>query len=153
MIIVPVADLVPGDVVFLRGGNVVPADCEFLEGDQMLVDTAALTGEPIPRKVPRPDRDGEAPGAGKKLLSGCIVKQGEGHCEVEKTGLQTEIGMAAQLVQEASGHSTGVFEQKIMQVVRAVILVALLDAGVLLYVDVGQRGQKFSKALLQVLAL
>merc|ERR1719313_858782 len=131
MIVLPVVELVPGDIIFLRGGNVVPADCAWLEGDEMLVDTAALTGEPIPRKVPRPDRDDEEPGAGKKLLSGCIVKQGEGHCEVEKTGLQTEIGMAAQLVQEASGHSTGV----------------------LLYVDVGERGKDFGQALLQVLAL
>lgn len=40
----------------------------------MLVDTAALTGEPLPRKVPRPDRPDEPQGAGKMLLSGCIVK-------------------------------------------------------------------------------
>jgi len=40
----------------------------------MLVDTAALTGEPIPRKVPRPDRPEEPSGAGRMLLSGCIVK-------------------------------------------------------------------------------
>jgi len=54
MIVLPVAELVPGDVIFLRGGNVVPADSEWLEGDPMLVDTAALTGEPVPRKVPPP---------------------------------------------------------------------------------------------------
>ena len=40
----------------------------------MLVDTAALTGEPLPRKVPRPDRPEEPSGAGRMLLSGCIVK-------------------------------------------------------------------------------
>eukprot|EP00439_Symbiodinium_sp_Y106_P019682 s600_g2.t1 len=153
MIIVPVADLVPGDVIFLRGGNIVPADCEFLEGDEMLVDTAALTGEPIPRKIPRPDREGEATGSGKLLLSGCIVKQGEAHCEVRETGLNTEIGQAAGLVAEASGHQPGIFETKIMQVVHAVILLALVDAGVVLYVDVAHRGTAFSKALLNVLAL
>lgn len=153
MIIVPVADLVPGDVIFLRGGNIVPADCEFLEGDEMLVDTAALTGEPIPRKIPRPDREGEATGSGKLLLSGCIVKQGEAHCEVRETGLNTEIGQAAGLVAEASGHQPGIFETKIMQVVHAVILLALVDAGVVLYVDVAHRGTPFSKALLNVLAL
>jgi len=153
MVIMPVAELVPGDVVFLRGGNVVPADCEFLEGDEMLVDTAALTGEPLPRKVPRPDKEGEAPGAGKVLLSGCIIKQGEGHCEVKETGLNTEIGQAAGLVAMASGHSAGVFETKIMQVVRAVIFVSLVDAAVVLYVNVFHRNVKFSKALLGVLAL
>ena len=139
--------------IFLRGGNIVPADCEFLEGDEMLVDTAALTGEPIPRKIPRPDREGEPAGSGKLLLSGCIVKQGEAHCEVRETGLNTEIGQAAGLVAEASGHQPGIFETKIMQVVHAVILLALLDAGVVLYIDVAHRGIQFSKALLNVLAL
>jgi H+-transporting ATPase len=153
MVIMPVADLVPGDIIFLRGGNVVPADCQWLEGDPMLVDTAALTGEPIPRKVPRPDRSGEEPGAGSQLLSGCIIKQGEGHCEVKYTGLNTEIGQAAGLVQEASGHSMGVFETKIMQVVKAVILITLIDAGVVLYVNVFQRDVPLRKALLGVLAL
>ena len=45
-------DLVPGDVVFLVGGTSVPADCEHMEGDVLSVDTAALTGEPLPRKYP-----------------------------------------------------------------------------------------------------
>mmetsp|Transcript_6982 Transcript_6982/g.21786 ORF Transcript_6982/g.21786 Transcript_6982/m.21786 type:complete len:1017 (+) Transcript_6982:74-3124(+) len=153
MVVMPIAELVPGDIIFLRGGNVVPADCEWLEGDPMLVDTAALTGEPVPRKVPRPDREGEAPGAGRALLSGCILKQGEGHCEVKETGLRTEIGQAAGLVQEASGHSMGVFETKIMQVVRAVILITLVDAAVVLYIEAVHRKLDFSKALLNVLAL
>jgi len=153
MVVTPVAELVPGDIIFLRGGNVVPADSEWLEGDPMLVDTAALTGEPVPRKVPRPDRDGEVAGAGRALLSGCIVKQGEGHCEVKETGLRTEIGQAAGLVQEASGHSIGVFEVKILQVVRAVILISLVDAAVVLYINTLHRHVPFTKALLGVLAL
>jgi len=155
MVITDVAELVPGDIIFLRGGNIVPADCLFIEGDEMQVDTAALTGEPIPRKVPRPDRDGEEPGKGKELLSGCIVKQGEAHCEVKKTGLNTEIGTAAGLVQESSGHQAGVFETKIMQVVKAVILISLIDAFVLLYVQVHVRGDKqgFKQSLLAVLAI
>jgi len=153
MVILPVAELVPGDIIFLRGGNVVPADSEWLEGDPMLVDTAALTGEPVPRKVPRPPRDGEPPEAGRLLLSGCIIKQGEGHCEVKKTGLHSEIGQAAGLVQEASGHTMGVFETKIMQVVRAVILITLVDAAIVLYIDVAHRNVHFTDALLGVLAL
>jgi len=162
MFITPVADLVPGDVIFLRGGNVVPADCEFLEGDEMLVDTAALTGEPIPRKVKsraelrevmdHAGRAGEDPDK-VDLLSGCIIKQGEGHCKVKKTGLMSEIGQAADLVKQASGHQAGVFETKIMQVVRAVIILALVDAIVVLYVKVVYRKQKLSDSLLSVLAL
>lgn len=153
MITLPVAELVPGDIIFLRGGNIVPADSEWLEGDPMLVDTAALTGEGIPRKVPRPEHEGEPEGAGRQLLSGCIIKQGEGHCLVKETGMNTLIGQAAGMVAEASGHQMGVFETKIMQVVRAVILIALVNAGVVLYISVHTRHQKFTDALLNVLAL
>mmetsp|Transcript_96099 Transcript_96099/g.276017 ORF Transcript_96099/g.276017 Transcript_96099/m.276017 type:complete len:1008 (+) Transcript_96099:43-3066(+) len=153
MVILPVAELVPGDVIFLRGGNIVPADSEWLEGDPMLVDTAALTGEPIPRKVPRPEREGELEGAGRHLLGGCIIKQGEGHCLVKETGLRSEIGQAAGLVQESSGHQMGIFETKIMQVIRFVILISLVDAGVVMYVSVHTRGLKVSDSLLNVLAL
>jgi H+-transporting ATPase len=154
MVILEVAELVPGDIIFLRGGNIVPADCEFIEGDEMQIDTAALTGEPIPRKVPRPDRDGEEPGKGKELLGGCIIRQGEGHCVVKKTGTDTEIGQAADLVQQSSGHQAGVFETKIMQVVKGVILVSLIDACVLLYVQMQVRGNSnFRKVLLDVLAI
>lgn len=46
--------IVPGDVVFLRGGNVVPADCMWIEGDELAVDQAALTGESLPVEVPPP---------------------------------------------------------------------------------------------------
>jgi len=156
VICTPVAELVPGDVIFLRGGNIVPADCEWLEGDQMLVDTAALTGEPIPRKV-----GGEGAQVSQcQLLSGCIVKQGEGHCEVKLTGLNTEIGQAAGMVAEASGHTAGVFETKIMQVVRAVILFTILNALVVLYVQKVMRGKPWFEhgegdggALVSVLAL
>lgn len=150
MVIKPVAELVPGDIVFLRGGNIVPADCEWLEGDEMLVDTAALTGEPIPRKVPNPQDD---TAAGRKLLSGCIIKQGEGHCEVLSTGLETEIGQAAGLVQEASGHQMGYFETRIMQVVKAVILLTLIDAVVVLFFDKYARDMAWKDALIRTLAL
>jgi len=44
--------LVPGDVVLLVGGCAMPADIEWLEGDVLSIDTAALTGEPLPRKYP-----------------------------------------------------------------------------------------------------
>lgn len=48
---IDVAEIVPNDVVFLRGGNVVPADCVWVEGDELSVDQAALTGESMPVEV------------------------------------------------------------------------------------------------------
>ena len=100
-------------VVFLRGGNVVPADAKALEGDELAVDQAALTGESLPVAVPREDSEGE-PGSGKKLWSGSIVKVGEAEAFVTETGLNTMIGEAAKSIQESGGKHVGVFEAKII---------------------------------------
>ena len=62
----PASDLVPGDVVLLGEGDVVPADCEVLEAASLLVDESALTGESVAvGKVSRPRR-----GAGRPALLG-----------------------------------------------------------------------------------
>ena len=53
-----VDEIVPGDLVFLRAGNVIPADCLWIEGDELAVDQAALTGESLPVAVPREDSEG-----------------------------------------------------------------------------------------------
>jgi H+-transporting ATPase len=45
----PTRDLVPGDVIFMVGGTLVPADTKWLSGDKVQIDTAAMTGESIPR--------------------------------------------------------------------------------------------------------
>jgi H+-transporting ATPase len=66
----PVTDLVPGDVILVQGGNMIPADVEWVQGDVLMIDTAALTGEPIPRKYPSKEH-------GTMILSGCTVKAGE----------------------------------------------------------------------------
>ena len=64
---VDVALLVPGDLIFLRGGQAVPADCLWVEGDVIKVDTAPLTGEPLPWSCPRED-EAYSPGSGKVIL-------------------------------------------------------------------------------------
>ena len=63
----PATELVPGDVIRLRLGDIVPADARLLDGDPVEVDQAALTGESLP--VTR--KSGEA------VFSGSIIRQGE----------------------------------------------------------------------------
>ena len=119
----------PGDIVLLKGGMVVPADCEWVEGDEMLVDTSALTGESIPRKVP--DKNNH-----RVLLSGFVVRAGECLASVKSTGLRTEMGEAAALVHAASERDTqGVFERKIMNVCEVVIFLTLVVTAVMVYVQ------------------
>eukprot|EP00438_Fugacium_kawagutii_P003143 Skav207118 [mRNA] locus=scaffold156:242495:247259:- [translate_table: standard] len=86
----PVSKLVPGDVIHLRGGALTPADVEWLEagwGDILSIDTAALTGEPLPRKYPSEEpldsqEDSQRTLYGKLILSGTTVKSGEAYCVV-----------------------------------------------------------------------
>ena len=147
-----VALLVPGDVISLRGGNAIPADVAWLEGDTIKLDTAALTGEPIPWSVPRPDKPGE-PGSGRRMLSGCTLLQGECMCVVECTGLETEIGQAAALVNQAAGHHVGLFESKILALVKAVIAVTLLVVGVVFVVQFVVRREAIEQVLKVCLGL
>ncbi|GMH91854.1 hypothetical protein TrVE_jg14412 [Triparma verrucosa] len=111
---VNVVDLVPGDIILIIGGLKVPADVRWLKGDKMKIDTAALTGEPIPRTYP-----GEH---GNDILAGTTVCEGEAYCQVLKTGENTEIGLASKNVfNDKNKKVISLFEEKIMTVVYTVI--------------------------------
>jgi len=86
----PARELVPGDIVRVRSGDIVPADVKLLTGS-LSVDQSALTGE---------SKDVEkAPG--EVLSSGSVVRRGEGNAVVMLTGTKTYFGRTTELVQEA----------------------------------------------------
>jgi len=147
-----VIEIVPGDIVFLRGGNVVPADARWIEGDELAVDQAALTGESLPVAVPREDTEGE-PNSGKKLWGGSIVKVGECEALVTETGLHTMIGEAAKSIQESGGKHTGVFEAKIIMAGRVLIILTLIAVSSLLIYQVGFRHVPLAEVLEMSLSL
>jgi H+-transporting ATPase len=92
---VQAATLVPGDVVKVRLGVIVPADIRFVTGDYASIDQAALTGEslPVTKKV------------GDEAFSGSVVKQGEMEGVVIATGADTFFGRTAKLVAGAGAVS------------------------------------------------
>lgn len=113
--------LVPGDVVLLVGGCEVPADIEWLEGDVLEVDTAALTGEPLPRKYPGAQY-------GKLILCGSTIRAGEAYGIVRKTGTNTEIGGAqADIMKDKAESKVSVFEARVLYAVKVIILASLLN--------------------------
>jgi len=123
-----VRELVPGDVIRLRLGDIVPADARLLEGDQVDVDQSALTGEslPVTRK------------SGDVVYSGSIIRQGETGAMVFATGANTYFGRTAQLVQEA--HTVSHFQRAVLKIgnyliVLAVVLVAAIIGVALLRGD------------------
>src|ERR1039457_6462797 len=88
--VIPARELVPGDIVRVRPGDIIPADVKLLAGG-LTTDESALTGE-------SKDVD-KAPGA--VLSSGSIVRRGEGNGVVMLTGAKTYFGRTTELVQEA----------------------------------------------------
>ena len=88
--VIPARELVPGDIVRLRSGDIIPADVKLLTG-ALSVDQSALTGE-------SKDMD-KAPG--EVLSSGSVARRGEGNGVVMLTGARTYFGRTTELVQEA----------------------------------------------------
>jgi len=112
-------ELVPGDVIRVRLGDIVPADARLLDGDPVEVDQSALTGESLPATR----KSGEA------VFSGSIIRQGEIGALVYATGANTYFGKTAQLVQEA--HTVSHFQKAVLKIgnyliVLAVALVAVI---------------------------
>ena len=109
MLSIPVAELVPGDVVHLDAGTVVPADLRMLEVASLRIEEAALTGEsePIDKQVDAIDRDDLA--LGDRLCmaySGTQVSAGRGVAVVVATGMRTELGRIAALLQGVTSEQT-----------------------------------------------
>ncbi|WP_316185044.1 MULTISPECIES: plasma-membrane proton-efflux P-type ATPase [unclassified Bradyrhizobium] len=122
------ATLVPGDVVNVRLGIIVPADLRLIGGDYASIDQAALTGEslPVTKKV------------GDEAYSGSVVKQGEMQGVVIATGANTFFGRTAQLVARAGAIShaqKAMFEIGNFLIVVAVTL-ALIMISVRVYHDI-----------------
>ena len=88
--VIPARELVPGDIVRVRPGDIIPADVKLLTGE-LSIDQSALTGESTDvDKMP-----------GEVLSSGSVVRRGEGNGVVMLTGAKTYFGRTTQLVQEA----------------------------------------------------
>ena len=106
-------ELVPGDVIRVRLGDIVPADARLLEGDPVEVDQSALTGESLPATR----KPGEA------VFSGSIIRQGESDAMVYATGANTYFGKTAQLVQEA--HTVSHFQRAVLKIGDYLIILAV----------------------------
>ena len=120
----PVRELVPGDIIRLRLGDIVPADARLLDGDPVDVDQSALTGEslPITRK------------SGDAVFSGSIIRQGEIGAMVYATGAKTYFGKTAQLVQEA--HTVSHFQKAVLKIGNYLIILAVALVAVIITVAI-----------------
>ncbi len=120
---VDAAELVPGDIIRLRLGDIIPADVKLAEGEYLSVDQSALTGESLPvDKKP-----------GDVAYSGSVVKQGEMVAVVTATGAETYFGKTAKLVSEAK--SVSHFQRAVLRIGDYLIYISLGLAAALLLVQ------------------
>jgi H+-transporting ATPase len=117
-------ELVPGDVIRVRLGDIVPADARLLDGDPVEVDQSALTGESLPatRK------------SGEVIFSGSIIRQGEIGALVYATGSNTYFGKTAELVQEAETVSH--FQRAVLKIGNYLIILAVVLVAVIITVAI-----------------
>jgi Ca2+-transporting ATPase len=148
---VPARELVPGDVVYLEAGNYIPADVRLLEAINLRIEEASLTGESLAvqknaatvldKNVPLGDRKNTA-------FMGTLVSYGRGNGVVVSTGMHTQLGLIASMLQNVDSEETPL-QRRLDQLgkslsIGALILVAVVFIVALFnYTDVSQISNGF----------
>jgi Ca2+-transporting ATPase len=138
---VPAAELVPGDLVRLEGGDVVPADLSLVDASALQLDEAAMTGESVPV-----DRD-----AGDEALAGTVVTRGRGWGEVVRTGAESGLGRIAALVASAGPRPTPL-QRRLSILSRQLVVVTAVLCTVVLVLSV-LRGTTYADAAILAVSL
>ena len=133
-------ELVPGDIIRVRLGDIVPADARLCGGDEVEVDQSALTGESLPVTRKR----------GETVYAGSIIRQGEMDALVCGTGQNTYFGRTAQLVQEA--HTVSHFQRAVLKIGDYLIVIAIALVVLILVVALF-RGDRMTTTLQFALVL
>ncbi|MEA5532953.1 plasma-membrane proton-efflux P-type ATPase [Crocosphaera sp. XPORK-15E] len=129
---VPARELVPGDIIRLKIGDVLPADGRLLDCDPLKIDQASLTGEslPVTHKT------------GDQVYSGSILKQGQAEAVVNATGVNTFFGKTAKLVAETDNVSH--FQKAVLKIGDFLIIAAIALVGIILFVRLYEGDRFFS---------
>lgn len=126
---IPARELVPGDIIKLKIGDIIPADVQLLQGDYLLVDQSVLTGESLPvTKKP-----------GDVAYSNTIVKQGEMLAVVVNTGMATNFSQVAALVAQAQQEESSHFQKMVIQVGDYLILLTAILVIIIIMVGISRQ--------------
>jgi H+-transporting ATPase len=120
---VPAKELIPGDVIRIRLGDIIPADIKLLKGDYLQIDESALTGESLPVEKHIEDVG----------YSGSIIKQGEMDGIVVSTGMKTFFGKTTELVEKAKTRSH--FQKAVIKIGNFLIVFALCMVAIIIVVS------------------
>ncbi|MGC8595231.1 MAG: plasma-membrane proton-efflux P-type ATPase [Candidatus Kryptoniota bacterium] len=119
----PAEEIVPGDVLYIRLGDLIPADVRIIDG-QVSLDQSALTGESLPVNA----------GPGQYAYTGTTVKHGEASAEVISTGIHTKFGKTAELVSSARTKSH--LEEIVLGIVKYLIIFDIILAAIVFFYSI-----------------
>ncbi len=139
---VPAHQLVPGDIVFLEAGNFIPADMRLIEAVNLRVEEAALTGESVPvQKNAALVLDAEASIGDRKntVFMGTVVNYGRGRGIVVSTGMHTQLGMIADMLQSVKEEETPL-QSRLDQLGKTLGIAALVICGVVFLLGMWRGG-------------
>ncbi len=128
------SELVPGDIVLLKEGDFVPADCRLIEAFGLRVNTATVTGESLPQaRNAEPSSEDSLLYARNVVLAGTSVVSGQARAAVYATGIHTEFGRIAHLTQTA-GAASSPLQREIARLSRIVAALASVMGMALFFV-------------------
>jgi Ca2+-transporting ATPase len=135
---IPTRELVPGDIVLLSSGSKVPADARLIQSANLQVDEATLTGESLPVEKSIEVLPVQSPLAERRnmLFMGTTVTYGRGNAVVVATGMATEIGKIAHLLQSSEKETTPLQKNlgqvgKILAILVGLVCILVLGVGIL----------------------
>jgi Ca2+-transporting ATPase len=147
-------ELVPGDVVLLEAGNLVPADCRLLESVNLRIQEAALTGEsePVEKEVDALAGPELSLGDRRNMAyMGTVVTYGRGRAIVTETGMETELGRIAGLLQRVETELTPL--QRRLDQVGKMLAVVALGIALVIFVQGWLRGEELNLILLTMVSI
>src|SRR5688500_2360438 len=151
---VPAAELVPGDVILVEEGDTIPADARLIESAALQTAEAALPGESVPvAKDTRPITDEAALGERHNMVfSGTAATYGHGRAVVVATGMQTQMGRIAAMLEEAPAETTPL-QKELARVGRVLAIIVLAIAVVMITTIVLVEDVRSLTAMFDVLLL
>jgi len=131
-------ELVPGDIIYLEAGDIVPADCRVIEAKRLEIEESSLTGEskPVEKHNEKIKTKADLGDRKNMVFSSTVVTKGSGWAVVTRTGMDTEIGKITAMVRDVEEEMTPLqkrlehFGRKLSY---AILAICLMIFGMLLY--------------------
>jgi len=151
---IPAKELVPGDIVLLEAGDIIPADSRLIEVSSLQVDEASLTGESVPsKKVIEELKEGTTVSDQENMVfMGTASTYGKGRCVVTSTGMKTEFGKIAHSLQTTKEVQTPL-QKKFAKLAKQIGIIAVILIITVLISGTIQGTLSFGQMVLFALAL